>query len=248
MHDAQSAFRWSMPHHFKDADLLKNVWISIASIRQSFDAIGRYLLEWIYEVFKFVRPWGDEEAAHWKLLWETLGIDETTVALLVHLQLRFCDGCLYLSSDCEGDPNITNTLSTAVLAVWRFKKYPNACGEFRQCASATAQQERTLKVIFSPVQCPVWTGACLLRRIAVAIVILKVPIRFFFLIACPPPPHILYGSVEVPPGPHGGFSGFPWGPTGGFLGACLGFAGGSSGTSGPSWARPLRRVLTHRFG
>jgi hypothetical protein len=126
LHDTQSAFRWSLPHRFADADLLKDIWISMASVRQSYDAILRYLSDWIVTALSFTDKWADDEFATWKLLWETLRLDEETVNILMYLQLRFCDGRLLVSVGCRGDADLVQAISTIILVVWKFRRYTDS--------------------------------------------------------------------------------------------------------------------------
>eukprot|EP00974_Lingulodinium_polyedra_P085686 8297665-Lingulodinium_polyedra.AAC.1 len=56
LHDCQNAFRWSMHADFKDRALLRDVYISIASLRKSFDLLTNYLPGWIAERLTFRAP------------------------------------------------------------------------------------------------------------------------------------------------------------------------------------------------
>ena len=94
LHDVQSSFRWSMPHRFEDRDLLKHVWLSAAAIRQSFDAVIRFLHHWVRDTVISVADWTEYEAAGWRELWTYLRIDPVTISLLLSCQLRFEDGKL----------------------------------------------------------------------------------------------------------------------------------------------------------
>ena len=46
-HDAQNSFRWAMGERATDRELLRDVYVSIESLRQSMDLVQAHLPEWV---------------------------------------------------------------------------------------------------------------------------------------------------------------------------------------------------------
>eukprot|EP00974_Lingulodinium_polyedra_P043754 4200419-Lingulodinium_polyedra.AAC.1 len=46
-HDAQNAFRWGMQSMAKDKEMLRDVYVSIESLRNSLDLINSHVAEWV---------------------------------------------------------------------------------------------------------------------------------------------------------------------------------------------------------
>ena len=69
LHDIHNAFRWSLLAEFNDRELLKNIWIAIASLRQCYLQLIRFLAEWASVSMVFVRAYTPDEADCWKSVW-----------------------------------------------------------------------------------------------------------------------------------------------------------------------------------
>ena len=53
LHDAHNSLKWSLHGHFRDAELMKDVFITIAPLRNSFDLILPFLPAWLVEHLEF---------------------------------------------------------------------------------------------------------------------------------------------------------------------------------------------------
>jgi hypothetical protein len=92
-HDAQSAFRWGMQGLISDRDLLRDVYISIESLRNSMDLLQHHVMEWAMGRVTFTSPMSASEVEERKELWQALSVDEDTAEVLAEqLQLRFEGG------------------------------------------------------------------------------------------------------------------------------------------------------------
>eukprot|EP00974_Lingulodinium_polyedra_P041564 3991624-Lingulodinium_polyedra.AAC.1 len=62
----------------KDRALLRDVYISIESLRKSFDLLKNYMPLWIEAKITFRPPMGDAWVEEQCMLWDTLGLDPET--------------------------------------------------------------------------------------------------------------------------------------------------------------------------
>jgi hypothetical protein len=123
-HDAQSAFRWGMRDSLTDKDLLRDVYVSIESLRNSMDLLVRHIGEWSSLRLSFAEPHSFQESEQWRVLWQALDVELETVELLSDtLQLRFLGGRLYVSSSCSGRPDLTDLVMSTLLSVWKFVRF-----------------------------------------------------------------------------------------------------------------------------
>merc|ERR1711879_130080 len=94
IHDAHNAFKWSLRTEFENKDLLRDIFVASASVRNSFDVVHRCSGAWIAEVLHPVDPLAPACAGTWSMMWKVLGIQKRSAALLEHWQLRWDDGRL----------------------------------------------------------------------------------------------------------------------------------------------------------
>ena len=125
MHDAQNAFRWAMRALFKDKLLLRDCYVGIESLRNSWDLLTGHLALWITKRIAFRPSMGDNWCSQRAKLWDALGLkDELTRSLTFSLQLEFVDGRLLINETMlEEDPNIIATIEATLLDTWRFQKF-----------------------------------------------------------------------------------------------------------------------------
>jgi hypothetical protein len=122
-HDCHNACKWGLPGAFGDADLMRDCYIGIDAVRQSFDVILRYIGEWVSTALSPSEPWGEDELCSWRETWSVLGQSSEVVALLCELQLRHADGRLRVSSRAAEAGDIVSKVVAAVLFVWRFQRF-----------------------------------------------------------------------------------------------------------------------------
>ena len=79
-----------MKAYFENKDVMRMVFIGVASVRNSMDLIMTYIAEWVSRTFSFASALGEAEKDLMKTLWKTLHIKGDLIHLLVDvLELRF---------------------------------------------------------------------------------------------------------------------------------------------------------------
>ena len=129
VHDAQNAFRWSMREMFDDGDLPKSVYIGVASIRNSTDAILTYIGEWVSTSMQYADPLDPAEKQLWRTVWVTLGLKDDLVQLLADgLELRWIGGehSSLAVARTATDGNTISVVCSILLAVWNIPKYSDS--------------------------------------------------------------------------------------------------------------------------
>jgi hypothetical protein len=129
LHDAQNAFRWSLKELFDDADLLKSVYIGVASIRNSTDTLLTYVGEWVSLNLQYVDPHDPTESEHWRTVWASLGLKSDIVHLLVdELGLRWVRGerpfLAVVKAASEG--GVVSAICAALVSIWNIPKYSDS--------------------------------------------------------------------------------------------------------------------------
>ena len=123
-HDAQSAFRWALHKELADADLLRDVYVSVEALRNSYDLITSRLLSWISQRLSYAPAQSAFWMQHQRFLWQALDVEmETQEILSSTLQLRFENGRLWVVDDVSTMPDGLDTISTALLSTWRFVRW-----------------------------------------------------------------------------------------------------------------------------
>lgn len=123
-HDAHNAFKWAMMETMSDPLLLRDIYIAMASIRNSWDLIQTYLLEWIASNIHFQPPLDSEEQEQLRTLWRALGVELETAEILASvLQVSFKEGQFCASSALLDTPDWLDLLSTCLLSTFRIRKF-----------------------------------------------------------------------------------------------------------------------------
>ena len=102
LHDAQNAFRWGLLNKFQDRQLMRDIYISVESLRNSADIISSSVSAWVLRMISFAPPrenqWMDEQRA----LLAALSVDLEIAELVVdQLQLCWEGGRLWVSEDAQ---------------------------------------------------------------------------------------------------------------------------------------------------
>jgi len=124
IHDCHNALKWSMHRHFLNTELMNDVFIVVASARNSFGLLLGHLAGWIQSRLALIPddqlPPTDDRAQ----LWTALGAEPDLVELLAHeLRLQWQDGQLQVAASRGEDGDLLEKLSGALLGLWRFKQY-----------------------------------------------------------------------------------------------------------------------------
>ena len=129
LHDAHNSLKWGMSFERLGPDVMKNVWVVFASLRNSFDLILLHLPQWL--VVHVAWTPRDQLPTPDKLsvLWQALQLDEEIVELLAQdLQLWWDRDAtmLRVAEDWKCRPDAMQELSAALQAVWQFKKFSDS--------------------------------------------------------------------------------------------------------------------------
>ena len=92
LHDSQNAFRWAFLSDCKDRGLMRDLYISTASLRNSADLFSIRLTIWIAQSFIFVESRGAVWREEARELWMALDIAPETVETLVAVLELHWDG------------------------------------------------------------------------------------------------------------------------------------------------------------
>jgi len=127
LHDAQNAFRWSLKPLFDDVDLLKAVYLGVASVRNSSDLVAAFLGEWVCKSLENAGPFSPAEKQLWSTVWATLGLKDDVALLLVDtLQLRYTStGKLAVARDATGAAT-TSEVCAALMAIWNIPMFSDS--------------------------------------------------------------------------------------------------------------------------
>lgn len=117
LHDIANAFAWGMKP-FSSSDVMKDIFVGISSIRNAYNIIMEHVVSWLPSVLIFVVETESPEVL--TELWQSLGLEDDIICLLVRYRLLWFDGALIVSADFQDDPELINELVAVLMAVWRF--------------------------------------------------------------------------------------------------------------------------------
>ena len=106
-----------------DRDFTRVAYIGLESLRNAADLIGKHIGSWAATRIKFVVHEGPEWERAQRLLWDTLDVEPDMAGMLQELQLRFCDGSLYVSMQLADSPDLVGKVVGTLRLVWRFSKW-----------------------------------------------------------------------------------------------------------------------------
>ena len=125
MHDAHNAFRWGFLEEVKNRELMRDVYVSVESIRNSMDLVQKHIGAWVAER---VTQSGIRLSEEWvegrRVLLHALDVDMEAQEILSDvLQLRWEGSRLVVSPAADGPGDIVGLVVTCLLACWRLKKW-----------------------------------------------------------------------------------------------------------------------------
>ena len=124
LHDAQNAFRWGMRSHIDDKDMLRDIYVSIESLRNSFDVLRTYMAEWVAARLSFARSRGAEWVDRRRALYHMLGADMDTADVLASdLELVFEDGRLWVCGTRSSLALLIDDITDALQSLWKFVRW-----------------------------------------------------------------------------------------------------------------------------
>lgn len=123
-HDANNAFKWALASRFENKDLLRDAYICVESLRNSWTTISRHVCEWIALRLSYADDWSVEQIDQRRTVWTSLSVDcETAEVLAETLHLRFADGRLMVARSLQGQGDVVSTICAALLSTWRFRRW-----------------------------------------------------------------------------------------------------------------------------
>ena len=70
-HDAHNSLKWALHFYFQDLTLLKDMWITIESVRNSYGLLHQHMGSWLLDTVTFTEDTMSPETL--KELWTLLG-------------------------------------------------------------------------------------------------------------------------------------------------------------------------------
>lgn len=124
-HDCHNSLKWAMWFRFDNRDLVRDAYVCIAALRNSFNLLIQYMNEWLATVIEFKEPSRPEEVEAERNVLVALGVDPEAVQLLSEtLQLQWKNVRLLVSSTYADHPDVVGLVSAALIAVFRFVPFP----------------------------------------------------------------------------------------------------------------------------
>jgi len=123
-HDAHNALKWSLHSCFKEPNMLKDMYVGIASLRNSYGMLVQYMGEWLCDSLVFVNDDELPPERTLQVMWTALGVEYDIVEELVSLGLIFHNGKLQIkASSVDTVADVVGAVSGVLLALWRFKTF-----------------------------------------------------------------------------------------------------------------------------
>jgi len=123
LHDCGNAFEKGLAPYTNDAEM-KDIYISVAAARNSYDVLMAHLTDWLPRVLHFTdEPKSPEFLSE---LWHLLIDDDVIVDVLVRLQVWWRGGKLHIGSSHQDDPLLISQLAFALTGVWKFVKFSSS--------------------------------------------------------------------------------------------------------------------------
>lgn len=119
MHDCGTAFHWGLKP-VRSPDVMRDLYISIAAIRNSYSILMANLPNWLPSALMFVDACGLGSEENLRRLWGALGVGGEILERLVSFRLLFLQIRLVVRADLRETPGFLDDLFTTLMGVWRF--------------------------------------------------------------------------------------------------------------------------------
>ena len=129
LHDAHNALKWGLCFEALGPDVLKNVWVVFASLRNSFDLILQHLPQWLPVVVSWTPRDRLPPPDRLTQLWTVLGLDEDLVDLLANDLVLWWDSqaqVLRVAEEWKFRKEAMEELSATLQAIWHFKLFSDS--------------------------------------------------------------------------------------------------------------------------
>ena len=126
VHDLQNAILWSLFHGSKDVDLIKDLHISIESLRNGYSLLLSHLGGFLAERVRF-KPLAELPDEHiLQQLWTSLGVADDTRDFLVKHRAIFLNDVLCVHDAYSDSASLLEQLSSHLLRVWNFRQFTDS--------------------------------------------------------------------------------------------------------------------------
>ena len=120
LHDCSNAFLWATKPHVEETTM-KNLFIAVLSVRNSYDAIVENLALWLSTVVHFSDHTHQRETL--LELYSSMGIDGVFLECLVKWRVLFHEGKLHVDSSASGSSTAFDDIAGVLLGVWKFDSF-----------------------------------------------------------------------------------------------------------------------------
>lgn len=125
-HDCHNSLKWSLHSFFNNVQLVQEMFIIVAAVRNSYMLIHQHLAAWLQSKLALVPDSELPPVQTRQELWTALGVEPGLVELLAHkLRLQWKGGQLEVAESCTSIPDLLESISSALLGLWQF---PQFCG------------------------------------------------------------------------------------------------------------------------
>jgi len=124
IHDANKSFQWAFFRRFQEKNLLRDAYICIESLRNSWKTLEACVCEWVALRLVFEDDMDIAGIEEWRGVWTCLSVEVETADLLCEtLQLRFVGGRLLVARSAESIVELVSLVASTLLATWRFTRW-----------------------------------------------------------------------------------------------------------------------------
>lgn len=125
LHDSHNSLKWAMHGQFNDPELLQDVFVVVASAKNSFGLLCDHLGPWMCSKLSFVPDDSLPPAQDRYELWTSLGVEtELAETLAFELRLQWQAGRLEIAASCaDSECDLVEKLSGCMLALWEFRQF-----------------------------------------------------------------------------------------------------------------------------
>ena len=124
-HDAHNALRWAVQLSQGEPDLVKNIFIGLATVRKLFFTMVGFMDRWLPLVAEGVDAHALPMSATLEAAYSLFGADEEQVKVLVSARLHWNpdSGRLLVHQDFLAQPDAVSQISAVLLDIWRYPAF-----------------------------------------------------------------------------------------------------------------------------
>ena len=117
-HSIHGALKWAILEFINDKMCVKNCFVVVESLRNSYGQLVANVGPWLRSVIKYE----DWDMSHQTELWTVLGMEPEWAERMAEMQVRFSDGHLRVAASFEDDEKVVEDLITIFLHALRLNK------------------------------------------------------------------------------------------------------------------------------